>query len=157
MKVKLILERATIEMRIKGERYRKVVEVEIPDTDNSQAEEKGVWQIVGYVEGDKKMTKDEKKDEMKNRISMAHKDPILQQGFEIICKNLAELEEENNKLLDVISNYEVKVADLEKQIEKMKCCENCKHKKSEVDRCELLMYTMNACLCKNKDKWEIKE
>lgn len=51
MKVKLILERATFEMRIKGERYRKVVEVEIPDTDNSQAEEKGVWQIVGYVEG----------------------------------------------------------------------------------------------------------
>ena len=28
------------------------------------------------------------KDEMKNRISMALKDPILQQGFEIICKNL---------------------------------------------------------------------
>lgn len=36
--------------------------------------------------------KDEMKDEMKNRISMALKDPILQQGFEIICKNLAELE-----------------------------------------------------------------
>jgi len=32
------------------------------------------------------------KDEMKNRISMALKDPILQQGFEIICKNLADLE-----------------------------------------------------------------
>ena len=28
------------------------------------------------------------KDEMKNRISLALKDPILQQGFEIICKNL---------------------------------------------------------------------
>ena len=28
------------------------------------------------------------KNEMKNRISMALKDPILQQGFEIICKNL---------------------------------------------------------------------
>lgn len=27
-------------------------------------------------------------DEMKNRISMALKDPILQQGFEIICKEL---------------------------------------------------------------------
>lgn len=46
---------------------------------------------------------------------------------------------------------------LKEQIEKMKCCENCKHKKSEVDRCELLMYSMNSCLCKNKDKWEIKE
>lgn len=31
------------------------------------------------------------KDEMKNRISMALKDPILQQGFECICKENAEL------------------------------------------------------------------
>lgn len=30
-------------------------------------------------------------DEMKNRISMELKDPILQQGFEIICKENAEL------------------------------------------------------------------
>jgi hypothetical protein len=35
--------------------------------------------------------KEELKDEMKNRISMALKDPILQQGFEIICKENAEL------------------------------------------------------------------
>lgn len=33
------------------------------------------------------------KDEMKNRISMALKDPVLQQGFEIICKENAELKE----------------------------------------------------------------
>lgn len=39
------------------------------------------------------MTKEEKKDEMKNRISLALKDPILQQGFEIICKENAELNE----------------------------------------------------------------
>ena len=38
------------------------------------------------------------KDEMKDKISMALKDPILQQGFEIICKNLAELEKENEEL-----------------------------------------------------------
>ena len=38
------------------------------------------------------------KDEMKNRISMSLKDPILQQGFEIICKNLLELEKENAEL-----------------------------------------------------------
>ena len=31
------------------------------------------------------------KDEMKDKISMALKDPILQQGFEIICKENAEL------------------------------------------------------------------
>jgi hypothetical protein len=34
------------------------------------------------------------KDEMKNRISLALKDPILQQGFEIICKENAELKKE---------------------------------------------------------------
>ena len=38
------------------------------------------------------------KEEMKNRISMALKDPILQQGFEIICKNLSDLEKENAEL-----------------------------------------------------------
>lgn len=59
------------------------------------------------------MTKDEMKNEMKNKISMALKDAILQQGFEIICKNLAELEKEN--------------AELKEQIEKMKCCENCRY------------------------------
>lgn len=31
------------------------------------------------------------KDEMKNRISLALKDPILQQGFELICKENTEL------------------------------------------------------------------
>lgn len=40
------------------------------------------------------------KDEMKNRISFALKDPILQQGFEIICKEL----EQEKKL-----NEEIKV------------------------------------------------
>ena len=38
------------------------------------------------------------KEELKDKISMALKDPILQQGFEIICKNLAELEKENAEL-----------------------------------------------------------
>ncbi len=38
------------------------------------------------------------KDEMKDKISMALKDPVLQQGFEIICQNLAELEKENAEL-----------------------------------------------------------
>ena len=37
------------------------------------------------------------KDEMKNRISIALKDPVLQQGFEIICKENAELKGEAAK------------------------------------------------------------
>lgn len=38
------------------------------------------------------------KDELKNRISLALKDPVLQQGFEIICKENTELEKENAEL-----------------------------------------------------------
>lgn len=64
------------------------------------------------------------REELKNKISMALKDPILQQGFEIICKNLAELEKENaelktenNKLLDVINNQDVKIVELEQKVE----------------------------------------
>ena len=46
------------------------------------------------------------KEEMKDRISMALKDPTLQQGFEIICKNLSELEKENAELKENIENLE---------------------------------------------------
>ena len=44
--------------------------------------------------------KEELKDEMKNRISLALKDPILQQGFEIICKENAELKGEADSVLN---------------------------------------------------------
>ena len=37
------------------------------------------------------------KDEMKDKISFALKDPILQQGFEIICKENAELDCQMNR------------------------------------------------------------
>lgn len=40
------------------------------------------------------------KDEMKDRISMALKDPVLQQGFECICKENAKLKERNGELLE---------------------------------------------------------
>ena len=38
------------------------------------------------------------KDEMKDKISMALKDPVLQQGFEIICKENAELKSQIEKM-----------------------------------------------------------
>ncbi len=41
------------------------------------------------------MTKDEARSSVMGAISMALKDPTLQQGFEVICKNLSELKEEN--------------------------------------------------------------
>ena len=50
MRVKLLLERQSIKNRFNGEAWRKSVIVDIPDTDNTEAEEKGIWQIMGYVE-----------------------------------------------------------------------------------------------------------
>lgn len=76
-------------------------------------------------------------------------------------KQIADLTEENNKLRDVINNQDVKIADLEQQIEKMKCCSNCKN---EGDYKEPYRYGTGWCnICKrhkvakgNFDKWEIK-
>lgn len=54
--------------------------------------------------------KEELKDEMKNKISMALKDPILQQGFEIICKENAILkgrtEGFEKQILGLLYKYE---------------------------------------------------
>lgn len=48
-----------------------------------------------YEKGGRRMTT---KDEIKNRISMALRDPVLQQGFEIICRENAELETQIEKI-----------------------------------------------------------
>ena len=50
--------------------------------------------------------KQKQKDEIKDKISFALKDPILQQGFEIICKEKAELEKENIGLKTKITALE---------------------------------------------------
>ena len=50
--------------------------------------------------------KEELKDEMKNRISLALKDPILQQGFEVICKENAELKARLKYYSEQICNKE---------------------------------------------------
>jgi predicted nuclease with TOPRIM domain len=50
-------------------------------------------------------------------ISMALKDSTLQQGFEIICKNLSELEKENSRLNQIILGNEEEITDLRKDCE----------------------------------------
>ena len=84
------------------------------------------------------------------------------------------LEEENNKLLDVINNQDVKIADLEqdlkhkkiaiqtrnkriadleKKIEKMKCCGNCRYNS---DMEEGIVY--QECIdCDGKCNWKLEE
>ena len=61
------------------------------------------------------------KEDMMNKISFALKDPILQMGFEVICSKLSRLEKENTEL--------------EEQIEKMKCCENCRYYSRTYEHC----------------------
>ena len=63
-----------------------------------------------------KRTKDELKDEMKDKISMALKDPVLQQGFEVIWENLAELEKENCELIGIIQGKDKVIQVLKKEL-----------------------------------------
>ena len=60
------------------------------------------------------------KDEMKNRISMALKDPILQQGFEIICKDLAISEHDREHNAYELTEVYKKVEQLEKENAELK-------------------------------------
>jgi len=61
--------------------------------------------------------------------------------------------------MDCIEWFADRIADLEAQIEKMKCCGNCSH--FRLDKSGL--YPIYVCeltypnRCKNHEKWEIKE
>ncbi len=58
------------------------------------------------------------KDEIKNRISLALKNPILQQGFECICKEIVDLKAYNEKLLNGDIEKHNKIVELEKELAK---------------------------------------
>lgn len=64
------------------------------------------------------------KEELKDKISMALKDPILQQGFEIICKNLAELEKEKCELLGIIQGKDKVIQELKEELNSMMVSKN---------------------------------
>lgn len=53
------------------------------------------------------------KDEIKNKISLALKDPILQQGFEIICKENTDLQNRNRELLESCEGATMMYKDLQ--------------------------------------------
>lgn len=80
------------------------------------------------------------KEDMMNRISFALKDPVLQMGFEVICSKLARLEKENTELKE--------------QIEKMKCCENCRHYSHTYGHCYSYGEYQN---CKSLSNWRLAE
>lgn len=122
------------------------------------------------------MNKEEARSTVIGAISMALKDPTLQQGFEIICKNLAELEKENaewkqrNETLkdaleharklygDELEKAYKENAELESQVEKMKCGGNCKHLYHvNTGGCYDAKCDLTYCDCTNcKDEWELR-
>lgn len=72
---------------------------------------------------DEEMTKDE----IKNRISLALKDPVLQQGFEIICKENAKAKEIIKNLINsliVIDGEEIRELSVVKEAERLLNSEN---------------------------------
>ena len=94
------------------------------------------------------------KDEMKDRISMALKDPILQQGFEIICKENAELDCQMNRNKYCYSCVNATDRCFRKEIgcscEKYKSCkdENAELEKENAelkDKLEVLIAVGNTC------------
>lgn len=80
------------------------------------------------------------KDEMKNRISMVLKNPILQQGFEIICKENVELEAQNKELKTV------KIPQLERRIASIRGCHSVGIKKlnARIEQVERLKKQVSA-------------
>ena len=90
------------------------------------------------------------KDEMKNRISLALKDPILQQGFEIICKENAELKKqqfslrnERNTFLAENEQYEKDLIDFNENLTKAK----------EIIK-EIMSFSVQLCDCRHTEDFE---
>ena len=122
------------------------------------------------------------KEDMVNKISFALKDPILQMGFEVICSKLSRLEKENAELVcqmnrnkfcysctnatdrcfrneigcpcEKYKSYKDESAELKEQIEKMKCCENCRYYSRTYGHC----YSYESYQsCTSLSNWRLAE
>ena len=74
-------------------------------------------------------------------------------GAEPREKQIIELEQEKCELLGLIQGKDKVIKDLEAQIERMKCCENCQTVRDAEGNC----YLQKDGKCKNKDKWELRK
>lgn len=86
------------------------------------------------------MTKDEARSAVMGAISMALKDPTLQQGFEIICKENAELKEQLGSMQDAecsscttLGGLQIKINDIEKENAELKAGRPKWHKVADGD------------------------
>ena len=77
------------------------------------------------------LVKTEKLNDLKNRISFVLKDGTLQQGFEIICKRIAELEKENADLKAEIGLNEATI--LEQLEDRVKVIKENEELKKQID------------------------
>lgn len=76
---------------------------------------------------------------MSERIGKCH-DCTAPQTVNMLSRHILELQKDKGELID-------KCNKLEAQFEKMKCCTNCKHSRTEYEHCRTNKH----------EKWEIKE
>ena len=69
-------------------------------------------------------------------------------------KRITELENELREVKRELEEERFVTTDLKQQIEKMKCCANCKHYTTFNNACMEYGYFLDKC---DKTKWEIKE
>ena len=115
--------------------------------------------VLGYVDGAKEMQKEN--EELKRQVS------YIEDNLRVVIKDIEDLRDSvANRLkefikerpgtsLSLLANKEIKEENeqLKAQIEKMKCCGNCKLRGAE---CVALEY--QGILCgKTRDKWELAE
>lgn len=74
----------------------------------------------------------EKLNDLMNKISIALKDATLAQGFEIICKRIAELEKENERMKGILLRNDETIKTLN-DIKNQKCIEIEELKKNALD------------------------
>ena len=65
----------------------------------------------------------------------------------------AQVEGKENEFKYFSNSFNKKIAELQAQIEKMKCCGNCQTVRDAEGNC----YLKKDGKCKDKDKWELKE
>lgn len=113
------------------------------------------------------MTKEELEKEVEKQAEADYDKMFLQKN-----ETISELQEQNTNLQIMLQaerevrcneEYLKKITTLEAQIEKMKCCENCKYNSYWGNELHC-NYGLKEALqedklveCKNMDKWEIKE
>lgn len=98
---------------------------------------------------------------MNEKIGRCHDCTAPQTEVNMLSRHILELQNDKGELIDKVRDLEEKLAnadyqlegrdleikELKAQIEKMKCCYNCKHSRTEYEHCRT----------EKSEKWELKE